>query len=76
MADGRDLVNSVADTDLLVDTKITCSTRFAGVALVKRCYATDKLDSTARRNFAGSGAKFPKFGKGSVSTLGTCPEWP
>ena len=45
MADGRDLVNSVADTDLLVDTKITCSTRFAGVALVKRCYATDKLDA-------------------------------
>ena len=33
-------------------------------------------NSTARRNFAGSGAKFPKFGKGSVSTLGTCPEWP
>jgi len=45
MADGKDLVNSVADTDLLVDTKITCSTRFAGVALVKRCYATDKLDA-------------------------------
>ena len=47
MADGKDLVNSVADTDLLVDTKITCSTRFAGVAIVQRCYATDKLDANS-----------------------------